>query len=104
MRGDPGAKGGGSGPRQRSAAGHEAWLLSRAWSLGLSQLSIQGYGRSIHGFGPLSLGARIFPVGSNQVGRVQTYGKLSTERADKFLAFDIFDEFSTSSCTLAEPT
>ena len=76
MRGDPGAKGGGSGPRQRSAAGHEAWLLSGALSLGLSQLSIQGYGRSIHGFGPLSLGARIFPVGSNQVGRVQTFGKI----------------------------
>ena len=76
MRGDPGAKGGGSGPRQRSAAGYEAWLLSGALSLGLSQLSIQGYGRSIHGFGPLSLGARIFPVGSNQVGRVQNFGKM----------------------------
>ena len=28
MHRDQGGKGGGSGPRQRSAAGHEAWLLS----------------------------------------------------------------------------
>ena len=35
MRGDQGGNRGRSGPRQRSAAGHEAWLLSGAWNLGL---------------------------------------------------------------------
>ena len=35
MRGDQGGNRGRSGPRQRSAAGYEAWLLSGAWNLGL---------------------------------------------------------------------
>ena len=82
---DSPAKRGASEPRQRSAAGHEAWLLSGAWSLGLeSACHIQGYGCSIQGFGPLSLpypGVRICPVGLNQAcpvglnqaGRVQDF-------------------------------
>ena len=44
MHRDPCAEGGGSGPRQRRAAGHEAWLLSGAWSFGLeSACHIQGF-------------------------------------------------------------
>ena len=66
MRGDQGGNRGRSGPRQRSAAGHEAWLLSGAWNLGLES--------ACNPFGPLSLpilpypGVRICPVGLNQVG------------------------------------
>ena len=101
MHRDSPAKRGASGPRQRSAAGHEAWLLSGAWSLGLeSACHIQGYGCSIQGFGPLSLpypGVRICPVGLNQAGRVQTSIGKMIQRADKFFAFD---EFSSSRCTL----
>ena len=78
MHRDSPAKRGASEPRQRSAAGHEAWLLSGAWSLGLESAAchIQGYGCSIQGFGPLSLpypGVRICPVGLNQAGRVQDF-------------------------------
>ena len=85
MHRDSPAKRGASGPRQRSAAGHKAWLLSGAWSLGLeSACHIQGYGCSIQGFGPLSLpypGVSIRPVGLNKVGRVQDfYWKNDPER------------------------
>ena len=38
------------GPRQRSAAGHETWLLLGLGTWILSRLTIQGYGRSIQGF------------------------------------------------------
>ena len=76
MRGDQGGKRGGSGPRQRSAAGHETWLLLGLGTWILSRLTIQGYGRSIQGFVPLSLPyprVSIRPVGLNQVGRVQDF-------------------------------
>ena len=42
MRGDQGGKRGGSGPRQRSAAGHETWLLLRAWNLDLESANHPG--------------------------------------------------------------
>ena len=57
MRGDQGGKRGGSGPRQRSAAGRETWLLLGLGTWILSRLTIQGYGCSI----------------LNQVGRVQDF-------------------------------
>ena len=74
MRGDQGGKRGGSGPRQRSAAGHETWLLLGLGTWILSRLTIQGTAVQSRGFVPLSLpypGVRIRPVGLNQVGRVQ---------------------------------
>ena len=69
MRGDQGGTRRDSGPRQRSAVGHEAWLLSGAWSLVLSRLAIQGHSRSIQGFGPLSLHElAVYPVGFKSGG------------------------------------
>ena len=76
MRGDQGGKRGGSGPRQRSAAGHETWLLLGLGTWILSRLTIQGTAVQSRGFVPLSLpypGVRIRPVGLNQVGRVQDF-------------------------------
>ena len=76
MRGDQGGKRGGSGPRQRSAAGHETWLLLGLGTWILSRLTIQGYGRSIQGFCSFELAisrVKIRPVGLNKVGRVQDF-------------------------------
>ena len=72
VRGDQGGKRGGSGPRQRSAAGHETWLLLGLGTWILSRLNHPGLGPFNPGvFVPLSLpypGVRIRPVGLNQVG------------------------------------
>ena len=100
MRGDQGGKRGGSGPRQRSAAGHETWLLLELGTWILGQLAIQGYGHSIQGFWSFEHAisrVRIRSLGLNQVGRVQKSTGKMIQRADKCLAFD---EFSSSRCTL----
>ena len=80
MRGDQGGKRGGSGPRQRSAAGHETWLLLGLGTWILSRLTIQGSAVQSRGFVPLSLpypGVRICPVGLKRGEFKTSIGKLS---------------------------